>query len=148
MWAGWLVAGFLISAAPLAAAQTITDGDTIKLSGTTYRLWGIDAPEMKQDCPDGWPAGRMAATHLQKLISGRAVTCERKDTDRYGRTVALCRVSGEDLGALMVRDGFAWAFIRYTRDYAAVESAARAKRLGVHNHGCVAAWDWRAAQRR
>ncbi len=145
MRAGWLVVGFLISVAPLAEAQTITDGDTIKLSGTTYRLWGIDAPELKQDCPDGWPAGRMAATHLQKLISGRAVTCERKDTDRYGRTVALCRVGGEDLGARMVHDGFAWAFIRYSRDYVAEEAAARAQQLGVHNHGCVAAWDWRAA---
>ena len=39
------------------AAQTITDGDTLKQGGVTYRLWGIDAPESKQVCPDGWPAG-------------------------------------------------------------------------------------------
>ena len=38
------------------AAQTITDGDTLKQGGVTYRLWGIDAPEAKQVCPDGWPA--------------------------------------------------------------------------------------------
>jgi endonuclease YncB( thermonuclease family) len=38
-----------IVAAPIAA-QTIVDGDTIKLNGTTYRLWGIDAPEMHQTC--------------------------------------------------------------------------------------------------
>ena len=63
-------------------AQTITDGDTLKLKGITYRLWGIDAPETKQDCPDGWAAGRLATTHLQSLISGRNVICERKDTDR------------------------------------------------------------------
>ena len=34
-------------------AQTAIDGDTIKLDGTTYRLWGIDAPESKQAC-GGW----------------------------------------------------------------------------------------------
>jgi endonuclease YncB( thermonuclease family) len=28
-----------------ATAQTITDGDTIKLNGVIYRLWGIDSPE-------------------------------------------------------------------------------------------------------
>ena len=41
-------------------AQTVTDGDTIKMDGITYRLWGIDAPETKQDCADGWTAGRRA----------------------------------------------------------------------------------------
>ena len=36
-----------------AAAQTVTDGDTIKQGGVIYRLWGIDAPEMRQEWPDG-----------------------------------------------------------------------------------------------
>src|SRR6476661_7055683 len=39
-----------------AMAQTVVDGDTIKLNGTTYRIWGIDAAETKQAC--GWVAGR------------------------------------------------------------------------------------------
>ncbi|WP_422036562.1 thermonuclease family protein [Reyranella sp.] len=134
--------------ANLARAQTITDGDTLRLNGTTYRLWGIDAPEMKQDCPDGWPAGRMAATHLQSLIVGRNVICERRDTDRYGRTVAVCRAGREDLGALMVRDGYAWAFVRYSGDYVRQEERAKIEGLGVHKHGCVEAWIWRAAQRK
>jgi endonuclease YncB( thermonuclease family) len=128
-------------------AQAITDGDTLKLNGVTYRLWGIDAPETKQDCPDGWAAGRLAATHLQSLISGRSVVCERKDTDRYGRTVAICRAGGEDLGAMMVRDGYAWAFLRYSTAYADQEALAKKALLGVHRHDCVPAWDWRASQR-
>jgi len=131
-----------------AAAQTITDGDTIKLNGVTYRLWGIDAPETKQDCPDGWPAGRLATTQLQTLIKGRTIVCEAKDTDRYGRTVAVCRAGGEDLGALMVRSGMAWAFVRYSRDYVDQETRAKAANLGVHAHDCVVAWEWRAQQRR
>src|SRR5262249_26283036 len=81
-------------------AQTITDGDTLRLAGTTYRLWGIDAPELRQECPDGWPAGRLAATRLLALTQGRQVQCQAKTTDRYGRTVALCRANGEDLGAI------------------------------------------------
>lgn len=133
--------------ARLAAAQTITDGDTLRLNGTTYRLWGIDAPEMKQDCPDGWPAGRIAATHLQSLIAGRNVICERRDTDRYGRTVAVCRAGGEDLGAIMVRDGYAWAFVRYSADYVGQEERAMANRVGVHGHGCAPAWEWRTRNR-
>ena len=131
-----------------ATAQTVTDGDTIKLNGTTYRLWGIDAPETKQDCPDGWPAGRLATTKLQVLIQGKTVVCEKKDTDRYGRTVAICRASGEDLGAIMVREGMAWAFVRYSRDYVDEEVRAKANRLGVHAHACTPAWEWRAPPRK
>ena len=96
----------LVVASPLAA-QTITDGDTLKQGGATYRLWGIDAPEAKQVCPDGWPAGSLATTRLQALTAGRSVVCQEKDRDRYGRIVAICRVSGEDLGAILVREGLA-----------------------------------------
>ncbi|HQT14852.1 MAG: hypothetical protein B7Y08_18700 [Rhodospirillales bacterium 24-66-33] len=132
----------------VALAQTITDGDTIKLNGVTYRLWGIDAPETAQVCPDGWPAGRLATTHLQSLIVGRNVTCERRDTDRYGRIVAVCRAGGTDLGATMVRDGYAWAFVKYTGDYVGQEAQAKGGRIGVHGHDCALAWEWRAATRR
>jgi len=67
-----------------------------------------------------------------------------KDTDRYGRAVAICRASGEDLGAIMVREGMAWAFVRYTRDDVAQEARAKADRLGIHAHDCPPPWEWRA----
>ena len=90
----------------------------------------------------------MATTRLLELIQGKTVVCEAKDTDRYGRTVAICRASGEDLSAIMVREGMAWAFVRYSRDYVDQEARARADRLGVHAHDCLPAWEWRAQQRR
>ena len=31
--------------------------------------------------------------------------------DHYGRIVAIYRASNEDLGAIMVREGLAWAFV-------------------------------------
>lgn len=142
-----LAFAILASLLTVAFAQSITDGDTLKLNGTIYRLWGIDAPETKQDCPDGWPAGRLASTRLQALIQGRTVVCEAKATDRYGRTVAICRASGEDIGAIMVREGMAWAFVRYSRDYVDQEARAKTDRLGVHAHECAPAWEWRAKQR-
>src|SRR4029450_9876085 len=77
-------------------------------------LWGIDAPELQQTCPDGWPAGRLASSRLQALTQGRQTACEEKDRDRYGRTVAVCRASGQDLGAILVAEGLGWAFVRYS----------------------------------
>jgi endonuclease YncB( thermonuclease family) len=129
------------------AAAQVTDGDSLKQGGKTYRLWGIDAPELAQTCADGWPAGKLAATRLQALTAGRSIVCQEKDRDRYGRIVAICRASGEDLGAVLVREGLAWAFVRYSSDYVGEEVKAKADRLGVHAHGCQPAWEWRAQQR-
>lgn len=131
-----------------AAAQTATDGDTLRMEGKTYRLWGIDAPESSQTCPDGWPAGRMATTKLQALIAGKLVQCEERGADRYGRTIAVCYAGGQDIGELMVREGYAWAFTRYSSDYTGSEMIAKKTSAGVHAHGCLPAWEWRANQRR
>jgi endonuclease YncB( thermonuclease family) len=130
------------------AAQTITDGDTIKMAGMTYRLWGIDAPETHQTCADGWPAGRIVTEYLVNLMHGHTITCEPRTKDRYGRTVALCRADGVDIEAEMVRAGMALAFVRYSWDYAAIEDQARAEGLGMHGHGCDKLWDWRSAKSR
>ena len=129
-----------------SVAQTVTDGDTIKLNGTTYRLWGVDAPEMKQWC-GGYPAGVVAAGSLAGLMRGKAVTCEERTKDRYGRSVAVCRADGEDLGAAMVQIGMAWAFTRYSRDYVDVEAQAKAENIGVHVERCERPWEWRARNR-
>ena len=48
----------------------------------------------------------------------------------------------------MVREGLAWAFVRYSSDYVGQEGKAKADRLGVHAHGCLPAWEWRTQQRR
>jgi endonuclease YncB( thermonuclease family) len=136
----------LLAAACPAAAQSVVDGDTLKLNGTTYRLWGIDAPEGVQLCGD-WHAGSEATRALASLMHGRAIVCEPKATDRYGRTVALCRADGVDLGAEMVRRGMAWAFVRYSHDYVPQEAAAKREGKGVHAYACIPAWEWRVRNR-
>ena len=131
-----------------ATGQSVTDGDTIRFNGMAVRLWGIDAAEIDQICPDGWAAGRLAREHLAGLIRDRTITCEPRTTDRHGRLVALCRADGEDLGAAMVSAGMAWAFIRYSRDYVDQEEAAASRGLGVHGHECERPWAHRTRQRK
>jgi endonuclease YncB( thermonuclease family) len=59
-----------------AESVRVVDGDTLKIDGVTYRLWGIDAPESGQLCADGWPAGQVATEYLRALIRNRQVSCE------------------------------------------------------------------------
>ena len=128
---------------PLAQSARVVDGDTLKVDGVTYRLWGIVSPESAQPCADGWPAGRAATEHLRALIGERHVTCEPRTLNRYGRTVAVCHVDGRDLGADMVTDGHAWAFVRYSRDTTSKKNAKR-QRFGP---AYMDAWQWRGERR-
>ena len=152
MKVGTFTAGIvgIVLLASRAASQTpvATDGDAIPMDGRPYRLWGIDAPERPQECPDGWPAGRMALTRLQELVRNKYVVCQRTGSDRAGRIVAICRVSGQDLAALLVSEGLAWAFRRDGDDYVDLEAEAKAAGLGIHARDCMPAWEWRAEQPR
>lgn len=142
----WLTLLSSLLASASVSAQTVIDGDTLRIDGQPFRIFGIDAPEKAQWCGD-YPAGVLSAQALEKLVQGGKVSCEPKGTDRYMRTLAVCRVDGVDLGKTMVRLGMAWAFTRYSQDYVDQEAIARQERLGVHAHDCVPAWDWRAGRR-
>jgi endonuclease YncB( thermonuclease family) len=135
-----IVIGLLLSA--VTRAQTVVDGDTIKLNGTTWRLRGIDAPEMHQSC-GGWPAGVEATAYMRALLRDRRVTCIPEGHDRYSRTIGKCTADGIDIQAEMVRQGMAWAFRRYSLDYVPQENQAKAEGLGIHRYACMPAWEWR-----
>lgn len=138
-------------AAPGAGAQPdlrIIDGDTLAIGETTYRLHGIDAPELAQGCAtpsDGeWACGTKAKEALEALAEGADVQCEGLEEDGYGRVVAVCRADGTDVNAELVRRGLAWAFRRYSEDYAALEEEARADGVGVWRAETQTPWDFRA----
>ncbi len=140
------LAALLLFALPAAAQTvqvTVADGNTIRLAGRTYLLWGIEAPDRRQTCGDGWPAGQEAMQALAGLIQGHMIDCEPRDKDRFGDTVALCRADGADLGALMVRAGMAWAFGGESREYRDLEKDARDDRRGLHDHACERPGRWR-----
>jgi endonuclease YncB( thermonuclease family) len=119
----------------LAGRASVIDGDTITVHGERVRLFGIDAPEHGQTCTAGglaYACGTSARDALAAHLRAGAVDCERRSTDRYGRTVAICRLDGEDVGAWMVRQGWALDYARYSRGkYAQEEAAARRARRGL-----------------
>jgi endonuclease YncB( thermonuclease family) len=129
---------------PAGWAPTIVDGDTLRIGRESIRLQGIDAPELRQTCADGWHAGDAARRALAGLVAAGAPQCERVTTDRYGRTVAICRVNGEDIGAAMVRRGMAWAYSTYSWRYLSDEWLAWFEGAGVHARHCASPSAWRA----
>lgn len=131
----------------LRGVARVTDGDTLRIGATRIRLFGIDAPESHQRCPDreghDWPCGTVAAERLEALVANRTVRCKLEGSDRYGRSVARCSVEGRDLGATIVGEGLARAYARYSEAYIGDEAAARAAGRGLWQAEAEAPWDWR-----
>jgi endonuclease YncB( thermonuclease family) len=75
---------------------------------------------------------------------GKIVSCDAHSQDGYGRTIATCYVDGTDLGAEMVRAGFAWAFVKCSTVYVEQEAEARALGLGIWQGASQPAWEYRA----
>ena len=147
--AGATLALALALAGGAAAEEArVTDGDTLRLGAVQVRLFGVDAPELRQRCPAAgggeWACGAAAAARLAELVAAGPVRCEPQDTDRYGRLVSVCTAAGADLAAALVAEGLARAYLRYSDAYAADEAAARAAGRGLWQGAAAAPWDYRA----
>lgn len=141
-----LLLSYAASAADLTGRASVIDGDTIEIHGQRIRLFGIDAPESRQTCEAAgreYRCGQQAALALADHLGQRTVRCEQRDTDRYRRVVAICTVAGQDVGAWLVRQGWALAFRRYSTDYVDEEATAKAARVGIWRGAFEAPWDWR-----
>jgi endonuclease YncB( thermonuclease family) len=110
-----LVGAILLASPSLAANAVVRDGDTIQLGDVTYRLDGIDAPELDQICIDDHAdpssCGIDARDQLTKLINGRNVRCDDLGPDRLFRKrhIGVCTIEGEStsLNQQLARMGLA-----------------------------------------
>ncbi|GJD42838.1 hypothetical protein AFCDBAGC_0680 [Methylobacterium cerastii] len=139
------------AAEAIVGRASVTDGDTVVIHGTRIRLHGIDAPESAQLCQDvagkSYRCGQTAALALSDRIGEAPISCEPRDTDRYGRTVAICRKGAEDLNAWMVAQGHAVAYRRYATDYVEAEATAKAAKHGIWAGSFTTPSEWRRGER-
>jgi endonuclease YncB( thermonuclease family) len=132
--------------AGLTGIASVIDGDTIDIHGQRIRFHGIDAPESRQTCERNgkpWRCGQQAALALSDYLGQKSVRCEKKDVDRYKRIVAICYVGTTDVNAWLVREGWALAYRQYSKDYVAIEEAARRQKVGIWQGEVQAPWEWR-----
>ena len=131
----------------VSGRATAIDGDTLEIGGERVRLEGIDAPEAAQTCGrkwiGRWDCGRAATAVLKRLVDRRRIDCESMGRDKYGRVLGLCTADGRDINGEMVRSGHAWAFVKYSTRYQALESEAREAKVGIWQGEAQPAWVYR-----
>ena len=119
----------------LSLAVAVHDGDTIKLNGTSYRLQGIDAPELAQTCKnaDGlkYECGKQSRDKLAEFLAGKKVECKSSGKDKYRRQIAVCYANGQDANRWMVANGYAIGYFEYTGTYAREAFKAKDAKLGI-----------------
>ena len=109
----------------------VSDGDTIWVTDAKglrhkIRMLDIDAPESSQKF------GSESTARLKSLIGGKSVRVTYSERDKYDRLLGTVWLGDEEINLRMVSEGMAWRY-HYSRNerYAAAQSAARAKRIGL-----------------
>ena len=127
-----------------ATVVAVHDGDTITVRSditTKIRLFGIDAPELKQ------PHGQASKQALSGMVFGKTVTVTPANKDRYGRTVAQIKADGVDVNNKMVELGAAWWYTDYAKNDTIkqqLQSDAQGKRIGLWaDKNPMPPWDFR-----
>lgn len=126
----------------------IRDGDSVDgVYGDLpvgIRLAHIDSPEKKQ------AFGKAAKQKLSDLCFGKTVTIVsqgKKGTYHGGRIIAeIFLEDGSNVNKLMVSEGFAWHYKKYSKDmsYDELENVARNNKRGLwKEQNPVSPWDFR-----
>ncbi len=152
-----LIFTLILSSASLLRAETLVgrcthveDGDTFTLtmgdkSTQKVRLYGIDAPEKRQDYAEA------AKQKLTELTAGRELRAVVMNRDRYGRAVARVYADKTDICLAMVSGGCAWHYVIYAPldiELAEAEALASAQKWGLWQHPHpIPPWEFRKGVR-
>ena len=123
----------------------VSDGDTATVllpdnSQRKVRLWGIDAPESKQDF------GQIAKKKLSDLIFQKEVKVDVSESDLYGRAIGKVYVDSSYVNLEMVIAGLAWHYVQYApndTELAEAEKFARSLKRGLWGgNSPIAPWEF------
>lgn len=137
---------FFISNLVFAQDLKVIDGDTIHIGKVKYRFHGIDAPEMSQICKiqnKNIKCGLLSKKKLLQKINNNKVDCKKKAVDRYKRIVAECFVNNQSLSSYLVKNGYAFAYKKYSKQFVEDEMFAKKNRLGLWAMEFQYPWDYR-----
>ena len=112
------------AAAKIPQKFQVVDGDTIRLEAMPYRLVGFNTPESgtNAQCSADRALSAKATKRLQQLLASgepylQRVPCacapgtEGTDRCNYGRLCGILKVSGVDVGPVMIAEGLAEPYV-------------------------------------
>ena len=143
-----LIATFILLIVQNVSSNTVhvIDGDTIKIGNEKIRFSGIDAPELNQYCFKDEKkilCGVLAKKALLKKIGNKIPKCVIEGKDIYKRILAECFVNEKSLSKFLVRNGYAFAYRKYSKKFIQDEEFARKNKLGLWSMKFDYPWKFR-----
>jgi endonuclease YncB( thermonuclease family) len=80
---------------------------------------------------------------LINKIGKKKVNCVKEGKDQYKRTLAECFVNDLSLSRFLVREGYAFAYRKYSKKFIIDEDFARKNKIGMWSMQFEYPWDWR-----
>ena len=87
--------------------------------------------------------GRISKEKLIAKIKGSKIKCISSSKDRYKRYLATCFKNDINLNKWMVRNGYAIAYRRYSKEYIPEEELAKENKLGLWQGKFMSPEKWR-----
>ena len=143
-----LIATFILLIVQNVSSNTVhvIDGDTIKIGNKKIRFSGIDAPELNQYCFKNGKkilCGVLAKKALVKQIGNKVPKCVIEGKDIYKRILAECFINEKSLSKFLVRNGYAFAYRKYSKKFIQDEEFARKNKLGLWSMKFDYPWEFR-----
>lgn len=116
------------------------DGDSYLLSNDRkVRLGnGIDAPEYNQFF------GKEAKVYVETLIKGKQVSITEQGKDKYNRVIVTITLQdGQDLGLLLIRNGYAHASKFSSNEAKREYATAKKKKVGLFAYSYILPYTFR-----
>ena len=85
----------------------------------------------------------MATDKLKEKIGLNTVKCREESIDRYKIIVAECFVNNESLSSYLVKNGYAFAYRKYSKKFILDEDYARLNKKGLWSIKFEFPWDYR-----
>ena len=91
----------------------------------------IPLGECREKNGQEYRCGQQASFALVDMVGQAVSRCEPNGVDRYKRIIGVCFKGDQDLNRWMVRNGWAVAYRRYSKDYITDEESASSAGIGI-----------------
>ena len=135
----------------ISGSATFLSANILYVGGRYIRLFGVDAPDVDQICSDSFEAsyncGEEAVSWIRNWVDKNYIDCYLLKISPKGQDLATCIWGEYDIGAALVKSGWAVANRKETDIYVPYQVKAQSEQSGLWQGTFYLPEDWRTIKK-